>query len=335
MQNHQIVLASWPQGFPTVRDFRIETVAPPEPRPGEVLVETLYLTVDPYMRGLLREGGSGYLGAVEPGQVMRGEGVGRVIQSASPDFAPGDIVSGMTNWQSHAALPVKGLRRIDPAIAPISTALGVLGMPGLTAYFGLLDICQPKPGETVVVSGAAGAVGSIAGQIAKIHGCRVVGIAGGAAKCDWLTGELGFDAALDYKTTAHLRRSLQALCPDGIDCYFDNVGGVITDAALMLIRDGARISICGQIAQYNATEAEMGPRLLFQLIVRQARMEGFLVMKYFARAREAYAAIGQWIREGRLKYRETIVEGLENTPRAFIGLFGGENTGKMVVKVAD
>ncbi len=333
MTNQQLVLASRPEGLPTEATFRLESTPMPRPQPGEVLVETMYLTVDPYMRGLLREGGSGYMSGVELGQVMRSEGVGRVLESRADGLAAGDIVVGGTGWQTHAVLTAKYCRKVDPALAPVSTALGVLGMPGLTAYFGLLDLCQPKAGETVVVSGAAGAVGSVAGQIAKIQGCRVVGIAGGEEKCRWLK-ELGFDATLDYKSTTDYRRALAALCPSGIDCYFDNVGGAISDAVLMLINEGARISLCGQIAQYNAAKPEMGPRLLFNLIVKQARMEGFLVTKYFPRAKEGFAALAGWLREGRIQYRETIIDGIENTPRALIGLFHGDNTGKMLVRVA-
>jgi NADPH-dependent curcumin reductase CurA len=227
----------------------------------------------------------------------------------------------------------KGFRKVDPSLAPVSTALGVLGMPGLTAYFGLLDLGKPAAGETVLVSGAAGAVGSIAGQIAKIHGCRAFGTAGSEDKVRWIVDELGFDGGYNYKEVEDHRGKLRELCPDGIDVYFDNTGGTVSDAALALINPRARIVLCGQISQYNLEKPEMGPRLLFQLIVKRARMEGFLVFDYAARYREGLEQLGAWVKEGKLRYREHFFDGIENTPRAFIAMLEGANTGKMLVRV--
>jgi len=305
----------------------------PEPGEGEVVVKVMFLSVDPYMRGRMSEAKS-YAAPVEIGGVMTGGGVGQVVASRHPKYSEGDIVEGMTGWQEYACLNGRGVRKIDPALAPVSTALGVLGMPGLTAYFGLFDVCAAKAGETVVVSGAAGAVGSLVGQMAKMHGCRTVGIAGGDDKIAWITGELGFDAGFNYKTSGNYRESLKAQCPDGVDCYFDNVGGPISDAVLMQINLRGRIAICGQISQYNLEKPEMGPRLLGQLIVKRARMEGFLVLDYAERFREALTQMAQWLREGKLKYREQVEEGLENTPRAFLNMMRGGNTGKQLVRVS-
>lgn len=266
---------------------------------------------------------------------MVGGVAGQVVESNHPQFASGDIVQGMFGWQQYAVSDGTGVRKVDPSLAPISTALGVLGMPGLTAYFGLLDIGKPQPGETVVISGAAGAVGSIVGQIAKMRGCHVVGVAGSDEKVQWLTEELGFDSAFNYKTTPYYYRKLLTLCPKGIDVYFDNVGGEITDAVIRLINVRARLVICGQISQYNLEKPESGPRWLWALIVNQARVEGFLVHQFADRHEEALREMASWVKEGKLKYRETIVDGIENAPRAFIGILMGENIGKQLVKIAD
>jgi NADPH:quinone reductase len=263
---------------------------------------------------------------------MVGGGAGRVIESKNRDFAGGEMVEIYMGWQEYAVSNGKALRKLDPSL-PVPVSLGVLGGTGLTAYFGLLDVCNPKPGETVVVSGAAGATGSVAGQIAKIKGCRTVGIAGSAEKIEWLKRECGFDEAFDYRTTTDYTAKLQELCPKGIDAYFDNVGGPITDAVLPLINTGARIAICGQISQYNNSKPQLGPRLLHMLIVARAKMQGFLVTDYAPRFAAAGAELAGWYRAGRLKSREDIVEGFENLPQAFIGLFKGENTGKRLVKV--
>jgi NADPH-dependent curcumin reductase CurA len=334
MVNQRIILTSRPEGMPKESDFRLVESEIPTMADGDILAETLYLSVDPYMRGLLREKGT-YTQPVELGGTMKGGGVARVLRSNSAKFQEGDIVVGMTGWQRYAMLPSKDLRKVDPSLAPISTALGVLGMPGLTAYFGLIDICDPKPGETVFVSGAAGAVGSIVGQIAKILRCRVVGSAGSDEKISLLVNEFGFDSAFNYKKGSDLAANLRKHCPDGIDIYFDNVGGAMTDAVFPQLNTFARISVCGQIDQYNDSKPSVGPRLLWYLIAKQAKAQGFLITQYSPRYHEAIPLMAQWLGEGKLKYRETIVEGLEKAPNAFIGLFHGENTGKMLVKVAD
>jgi NADPH:quinone reductase len=333
MKNRQIILVARPEGLPQETDFQLIETELSEAAKGQFLVRTEYLSVDPYMRGRLSEAKS-YAEPVGIGQLMVGGTVGTVLQSQHPEYRVGEVVVGYWGWQEYAVLDGRELHRFDRNLAPISTALGVLGMPGLTAYFGLLDIGQPKPGETVFVSGAAGAVGSIVGQIAKIHGCRVVGSAGSPAKVEHLVRELRFDAAFNYKDVTDYAAELERLCPQGIDVYYDNVGGPLTDAAFTQINRRARIVVCGQIDQYNATRPPRGPRLLWHLIVKRARAEGFLVFDFIDRFGEAQGRIAQWLREGRLSYRETIAEGLENAPKAFIGLFRGENLGKQLVHVA-
>ena len=330
--NRQFVLASRPVGLPTESNFKLIETPVPHLKDGELLVHALYLSVDPYMRGRISETKS-YAAGVEIGQLMVGGGVAEVVESKNPAFAVGEIVDIYMGWQEYAVSNGKGLRKVDPAVAPVSTAEGVLGMTGLTAYFGLLDVCYPKPGETVVVSGAAGAVGSVVGQIAKVKGCRTVGIAGGDDKVDWILRECGYDAAFNYKTTENYSAKLKELCPKGIDVYFDNVGGPITDAVFGLINLGARISVCGQISQYNNIKTEMGPRFLGALIIARAKVQGFLISDYFARFGPALAEMSQWVRSGQIKYREDIVDGFENLPKAFIGLLQGENIGKRLVKV--
>jgi NADPH-dependent curcumin reductase CurA len=332
--NKQITLAVRPVGFPKESDFRLVAAPVPTPGPGQFLVQSLYLSVDPYMRGRMNAAKS-YAPPVELGGVMVGGVVGQVVESHHPRFAAGEIVEGYFGWQQYAVSDGVGARKVDPSLAPISTALGVLGMPGLTAYFGLLEIGKPQPGETVVVSGAAGAVGSLVGQIAKIQGCHVVGIAGTDEKARYVVEELGFDSAFNYKSARNYRAKLKTLCPQGIDVYFDNVGGAITDAVIPLLNVRARLVICGQISQYNLERPEMGPRWLWALIVKQARAEGFLVFQFADRFEEGIRQMAQWLKEGKLKYRENIIEGLENAPRAFIGMLKGENIGKQLVKVAD
>ena len=333
--NRQILLAARPVGFPKDSDFKLVENPLPTPGDGQILVRSIYLSVDPYMRGRMNDVKS-YAPPVQIGEVMGGGVVAKVVASNNPAFKEGDIVEGMFGWQDYAVSPGQGVRKIDPSLAPISTALGVLGMPGLTAYFGLLEIGKPKTGETVVVSGAAGAVGSIVGQIAKIKGCRVVGIAGGDDKIAYLTGELGFDGAFNYKTTSDYYEKLKELCPGGVDVYFDNVGGEITDAVFRLINPKARISICGQISQYNLEKPEMGPRLILtSLLVKQARAEGFLVFQFLERYPEGLSQMAQWVKEGKLKYKEDIEEGIENTPRAFMAMLKGRNIGKQLVKVGE
>jgi hypothetical protein len=331
--NKQITLAVRPVGFPKESDFRLVEAPVPTPGPGQFLVQSLYLSVDPYMRGRMNAAKS-YAPPVELGGVMVGGVVGQVVESRHSRFAAGEIVEGYFGWQQYALSDGAGVRKVDPSLAPISTALGVLGMPGLTAYFGLLEIGKPQPGETVVVSGAAGAVGSLVGQIAKIQGCHVVGIAGTDEKARYVVEELGFDSAFNYKSARNYRAKLKTLCPQGIDVYFDNVGGAITDAVIPLLNVRARLVICGQISQYNLERPEMGPRWLWALIVKQARAEGFLVFQFADRFEEGIRQMAQWLKEGKLKYRESIIEGLENAPRAFIGMLKGENIGKQLVKVA-
>ena len=332
--NRQITLASRPVGFPKVSDFHLVYSPLPSPAAGEVLVRSVYLSLDPYMRGRMNDAES-YARAVAIGEVMPGGVVAFVLESAHPEFRSGDAVEGMLGWQEYAVAQGRELRKIDPSSAPISTALGVLGMPGLTAFFGLLDICDPQTGETVVVSGAAGAVGTLVGQIAKTKGCRVVGVAGSDAKISWLLDELGFDAALNYKTAEDFDGNLEKLCPAGIDVYFDNVGGAITDAVVRLLNARARISVCGQISQYNLEKPEVGPRWLGQLIVKQAKVQGFLVSGYAERFPDGLEQLATWLKQGKLKYREDVAQGIEAAPQAFIGMLQGKNQGKQLVQLSE
>ncbi|QDT48064.1 Putative NADP-dependent oxidoreductase YfmJ [Symmachiella dynata] len=331
--NRQITLAARPVGRPQESDFALVETPIPELEEGQFLIHTTYLSVDPYMRGRMNDRKS-YAEPVKLGDVMVGEAVGKVVESKHPKFDVGDIVAGSIGWQEYCVTDGKDIRKVRTGNQPVSAALGVLGMPGLTAYFGLLEIADPAAGETVVVSGAAGAVGSTVGQIAKIRGCRVVGIAGTDEKVAYLTDELGFDAAFNYKTTKDYVAKLAELCPEGIDVYFDNVGGPITDAVFPLLNKHARVSVCGQISQYNATKLEQGPRLLWKLIEKQARVEGFLVFQFIDKFRTAMVDLAHWVEEGQLKYRENIEEGLENAPKIFLGLFDGENIGKQLVRVS-
>jgi NADPH:quinone reductase len=328
--NRQFLVAARPVGMPKESDFRLVEAPIPALAAGQILLRTKFLSVDPYMRGRLT-GVRTYADPVYVGDLMIGGTVGEVVESQNPQFHAGDSVVGYWGWQEYAVSDGKGLQKLDPTLAPVSTALGVLGMPGMTAYFGFLDICQPKPGETVVVSGAAGAVGSLVGQIGKIKGCRAVGVAGADSKIAWLTGELGFDGAFNYKTTHDYVAKLKELCPAGIDCYFDNVGGPVTDAVLPLLNVRARISICGQISQYNSEKPEPGVRPYVFLLTRQARAEGFIITQFMDRFPQGIAQMAAWLREGKLKYREEIVRGFENAPRALIGVLSGDNTGKMLV----
>ena len=332
--NRQWVLAARPAGMVKESDLSLAESPIPDPNDEQVLLRTLYLTVDPYMRGRMSDRKS-YADPVPIGGVMAGEVVARVERSKNAKYAEGDIVTAPLGWQEFGVCDGNGLRKLDPSRAPISTALHVLGMPGLTAYFGLLEICKPEPGQTVVVSGAAGAVGSVVGQIAKINGCRAIGIAGSDEKTQWLTQELGFDEAINYKTTDNYYEKLKRLCPDGVHAYFDNVGGTITDAVFPLLSVGARIAICGQISQYNLQETDSGPRLLWNLIVKRALVQGFLVFDFKDQYREGLKQLAEWVKSDRLKYRESIVDGIENATKAFIGLFEGANIGKQLVKVSD
>jgi NADPH-dependent curcumin reductase CurA len=332
--NRQITLATHPVGMPKESDFELKESTVPRPAGGEVLIQSLYLSVDPYMRGRLN-GSTSYGKGVHVGEVIVGEVVGRVIESNDPRYTPDDIVEGMLGWQEYAVAPAKALRKVDPNIGPITTALDVLGVPGLTAYFGLLEVCKPQPGETVVVSGAAGAVGSLVGQIAKIKRCRAIGIVGSQEKIDFVVGELGFDGAFNYRETRDYSAKLKELAPNGIDVYFDNVGGPITDEVMRHLSNRARIAVCGQISQYNATEPAIGPRWLSQLVVKQAKVEGFLVQQFADRYDGALKQLSSWLKEKKLRYREDIMTGIENAPKAFIGMLQGKNIGKELVKVSD
>jgi NADPH-dependent curcumin reductase CurA len=330
--NHQVCLAARPSGLPVDSDWEHREQPLPEPGPGEFVVEISHLSLDPAMRGWMNAGAS-YIDPVEVGDVMRAGAVGTVSASEHPAFAVGEHVYGVFGVQEHALSDGKGVIKIDPSLAPAPTYLGTLGMTGLTAYFGLLDVAKVKQGETVVVSGAAGAVGSAAGQIAKILGARVVGIAGGQEKCRWLVEELGFDAAIDYKNE-DIRRALREHAPGGVDVYFDNVGGEILDAVLTRLARHARIVICGAVSQYNATEAVQGPSNYLSLLVFRASMIGMVVFDYADRFGEAMGAIAGWMREGRIVSREHIVDGgVEAFPEALLKLFAGENTGKLVLRV--
>lgn len=332
-RNLQVTLVSRPVGEPKESDFAFVESVPPEPSDGEVLVRCLWLSLDPYMRGRMNEARS-YARPVELGEVMTGQGVGEVVESRSRRFAAGEIVVGPFGWQEFAATPAHHLRRVDPEVAPMSTALHVLGMTGLTAYFGLLEVCRPLPGDTVVVSAASGAVGQIVGQLARIAGCRAIGLAGSPEKVDDLLELYGYDAGIDYKAE-DAGEALKRTCPDGVNVYFDNVGGEISTAVHRRLAQNARIAICGQISEYNQVPPQGGPSSLGFMIVRRVRMEGFLVGDFAHLFEPALARLAAWLREGRLRYREDVVEGLNTAPRAFIGLLNGENRGKLLVKVAD
>jgi NADPH-dependent curcumin reductase CurA len=329
--NRQWLYAKQPQGKIGADTFEWTETAIPVPRDGEALVRTRMLSLDPANRAWMM--GKTYRDALEPGQVMSGFAIGEVVESKTGGLKAGDIVEGDWGWQDYAAVPARRLakRTIE---APLEMLIGPLSVTGLTAYFGLLEVGQPKPGETVVVSAASGAVGQVVGQIGKIMGCRVVGIAGGAKKCAFVKDELGFDACIDYKAEKDLDAALRAACPNGPDVYFDNVGGEISDAVLRNINFFGRVALCGSISQYNATTPPMGPRLLGTFVGKRVRAQGFIVTDFAERYAPARRQMGEWIKSGKLKYREDIVEGIEKAPRAFIGLLRGENFGKMLVKLA-
>ena len=331
--NHQFRLAARPSGLPKRSDWSVFEEPVRDPAAGEVLVKVLYISLDPAMRGWMNEGKS-YIAPVGIGEVMRAGAVGRVLASMDPNFAAGDHVSGALGVQEYANVPGKQLTMVDRRIAPLPTYLNVLGLPGLTAYFGLLDIGKPQPGQTVVVSGAAGAVGSVVGQVARIKGCRAVGIAGGADKCRYLVEELGFDGAIDYKS-ADVKSGLKEHCPQGVDVYFDNVGGDILDVVLTRLARNARIVICGAISQYNNTQPVKGPANYLSLLVNRASMTGMVVFDYATRYAEAASEMAGWMAAGKLKSREDIVSGFNTFPDTLLKLFSGENRGKLVLKVAD
>jgi NADPH-dependent curcumin reductase CurA len=336
LTNHQVRLASRPVGLPTRDNWSFTTEPVAEPGPGGVLVKTLCLSLDPAMRGWMNEGKS-YIPPVEIGAVMRAGGVGKVIASNNPAYAVGDYVNAGLDVQEYCLIPEANIKRsgmfkIDARMG-LTSWLNVLGMPGMTGYFGLMDVGQPKAGETVVVSGAAGAVGQTVGQIAKLKGCRVVGIAGGQAKCDWVVKELGFDACIDYKA-GDVKAGLKEHCPKGVDIYFDNVGGDILDAVLTRITRGARIIICGAISQYNNTTPVKGPANYLSLLVNRARMEGIVVFDYADRYPQAIAEMAGYLKAGTMKSKEDVVEGIDTFPETLLKLFNGENFGKLVLQVA-
>jgi NADPH-dependent curcumin reductase CurA len=333
--SHRLIkMASHPAGALEDDDFELVDERVPEPADGEALVRTLYLSLDPAIR-VWMNGIDTYVPGIHVGDVMRAGGLGEVVQSRNAAYTEGDLVFGMMQWSEYciARAGPDGMMTL-PRQEPITAFLSVLGVTGLTAYFGMFDVARPKEGETVVVSGAAGAVGSVAGQIGKIIGCRVVGIAGGPEKCAWITDELGFDAWIDYKSEDVAAR-LRETCPDGIDVFFDNVGGEILDAVLGQINLHARVALCGAISQYDTAELSPGPRNFLNLIPQRGRVEGFILLDYRDRFVDAILQLGQWVQEGRIRYAEDIVDGLENAPAAFRRLFSGENTGKLIVRVAE
>lgn len=332
--NRVFLLNERPTGMPDESTFEFVEQPVPDPGPGEALVRTLYLSVDPYMRGRMRDVES-YADPWAVGEPLNAGVVGEVVESNGAGFEPGDVVTGQLHWAEYATAPSSELKRVHPDRAPITTYLSVLGMPGNTAYFGVNEVARPRAGETFVVTGAAGAVGSIAGQIAKLNGARVVGFAGSDAKIEFIEDELGFDAGINYKQTDDYRRALADAAPEGIDAYFDNVGGPITDAVFQHLNLDARVAVCGQISLYNATETPTGPRKLMTLIQRRATVKGFLVSDFSERFQEATRRLSAWIQSGDIQYRETVTKGLENAPDAFLGLFEGENIGKQLVEVAE
>jgi NADPH-dependent curcumin reductase len=333
-QAKRVVLASRPKGEPRTSDFRFEEYAPPTPGDGQVLLRTIWLSLDPYMRGRMSDGPS-YATPVPIGGVMEGGTVAEVIASNNPGFVKGDIVLSRAGWQTHALSDGTGLRKIDPTLGPVSTAVGVLGMPGMTAYTGLLDIGKPQAGETVVVAAASGAVGSAVGQIAKIKGARAVGIAGGKDKCDYVTRELGFDACLDHRDP-DLAGKLKDACPKGIDVYFENVGGAVFEAVFPLLNAFARVPVCGLIAHYNDTEAhtpKWASSMMRAVLTKRLTIRGFIVSDFAARHGDFLRDMSGWVREGKVKHREFVTEGLDSAPDAFMGLLKGANFGKQLVRV--
>ena len=336
-KNLQIRLASRPSGEPSLENFKLVESEVPDLQPGQMLLRAIYLSLDPYMRGRMNAGKS-YAPPVEIGEVMEGRTVARVVASNHADYQPGNIVFNPAHgWQEYALSAGKGTRKIDPSVGPLSYALGVLGMPGLTAYTGLANIGRPQPGETLVVAAASGAVGSVVGQIGRIRGCRVIGIAGGAAKCRYVTDELGIDHCLDHREP-NLAERLQATCPTGIDVYFENVGGHVFEAVLPLLNNFARVPVCGLIAHYNATELPPGPDrlplLMRQILMKRLTFRGFIVGDFASQLPQFMDEMSQWLRAGQIKYKEDITAGLENAPRELIGLLRGENFGKKIIRVS-
>jgi hypothetical protein len=330
-RNKQFVLASRPTGWVEESNFKLVEADIPKPAAGELLVRNLWLSLDPYMRGRMSAVKS-YTKYVEIGEVMVGGTVGEVIESSNPKFKLGDHVVGSLGWQLYALSNGEGLMKVDPKLVPLSAYLGVCGMPGGTAWIGLLEHCAPKAGETVLVSAATGAVGSVVGQLARLQGCRAVGIAGGRRKCDYAVKELGFDACVDYKA-GKLLDDLRAACPDGVDCYFENVGGEVMDTAFRLLNPFSRVALCGMISDYNATEP-YGAKMVRSLLTNRVKLQGFIVFDRQDLYLRAVNQLAKWVAQGRIKYHETIAEGLESAPKAFIGMLKGENLGKQLVKLA-
>jgi NADPH-dependent curcumin reductase CurA len=333
-KNRQILLTSRPRGEPTPENFKLVEADIPEPGPGQMLLRTVYLSLDPYMRGRMNAGPS-YAPPVEVGAVMEGGTVCEVVKASLPDYKPGDVVLARIGWQEYALSDGQGVQKIDPGLGPLSYFLGVLGMPGMTAYTGLLNIGKPQPGETLVVAAASGAVGSVGGQIGKIKGCRVVGIAGGEAKCRFVKEELGLDC-LDHRKS-DLPQRLKAACPGGIDIYFENVGGAVFEAVLPLLNTFARVPVCGLIAHYNATDLPPGPNrvplLMHDILVKRLAVRGFIVWDFASQQADFLAEVSGWLKDGRIKYREDVTDGLDNAPRELIGLLKGENFGKKIIRV--
>lgn len=335
-KNREIRLRERPQGLPTANTFELVETPIPAPQADEILVRNLWMSVDPYMRGRMRDVKS-YVKPFQIGEPLEGDCVGQVVESNNPKFAKGDYVAGNLGWRDYWVSNGKGVLKVDPTLAPIQTYIGTLGMPGFTAYAGLLKIGEPKAGETVCVSAASGAVGAIVCQIAKIKGCRVVGSAGSDEKVAWLRDVAGIDGAYNYKnfkTVPDLSKELGRLCPDGIDVYFENVGGMQLEAVLFHMKEFGRIPVCGMIANYNDTKPSPGPNNLFLLVVKRVKMQGFLVFDHRDLHKQFQADMAQWIREGKIKWHETAFEGIERAPEAFLALFSGENFGKMLVKLA-
>ena len=331
MNSSQFVLASRPLGFPSSENFRIEKTVLNELKDNEVLLKSWYISVDPYMRGRMNSIKS-YAASFEVDQPIIGGVVAKVIESKSKTVLKGNIVVGMLPWATYCIEKSENLRKIDIRKVPPGYYLGILGMPGFTAYFGMMEIGKPIKGETVVVSGAAGAVGIVAGQIAKIQGSRVIGITGSDEKCRLLKEQFGYDEAINYKTSKSVRKEIAILCPEGVDVYFDNVGGEITDAVVANLDFHARIALCGQISQYNNTKPPVGPSILPILLTRSVMLQGYIVRNYSDRFGEAITHLSKWMEDGKLKYTETIIEGFDNLPVAFLGLFSGKNQGKMLIK---
>jgi NADPH:quinone reductase len=334
MMNRQYYLASRPVGHPTASNVPARDVAVPDPTEGEVVLRNLYISLDPAIRGWMGDDPN-YIEPIALGDAVRSSVIGRVVKSNSPDYVPGDVAMTMGGWEQYTTVQAATLNKLDENLGiPLSAFLGALGPTGLTAYFGLLEVGKPKAGETVLVSAAAGAVGSVVGQIARMQGCRVVGMAGSDDKCQWLTEELGFDAAINYKTCGDLVSAIRKDCPDGVDVYFDNVGGEILDATLLCLNKHARVAVCGWISTYNVPNAP-GPTNLWQLVAESVTVQGFTVLDYLDRFAEGIGQLAQWVMAGEIKYREEVVDGLDNVLPTFLRLFDGSNQGKLVIRLPE